>query len=210
MTHALKNSWKYILLVVICVVFLFPLAWALVCSVKPEAEILSYPPKWVPDVFTWSNYTTVLARYPYLDWAKNSIITAGLGTLLILLFSSLAAYALGRFEFRGKKLIYSVIVAMLLIPIQAYMIPLYLMCAKMGILNTYASIILPSVANVTSIFILTSFLRACRRSWKKRRESTDAASSAFSRRSCSRFPNRHFPRSPFLPLSPTGTASCGR
>ncbi|WBY64499.1 carbohydrate ABC transporter permease [Thermocaproicibacter melissae] len=159
MTHALKNSWKYILLVVICVVFLFPLAWALVCSVKPEAEILSYPPKWIPEIFTWSNYTTVLARYPYLDWAKNSIITAGLGTLLILLFSSLAAYALGRFEFRGKKLIYSVIVAMLLIPIQAYMIPLYLMCAKMGILNTYASIILPSVANVTSIFILTSFFK---------------------------------------------------
>lgn len=78
---------------------------------------------------------------------------------MILFLSSLAAYALGRFEFRGRKLIYGTIVTMLLIPIQAYMIPLYLMCAKIGLLNTYASIIFPSAANVTSIFILTSFFR---------------------------------------------------
>jgi ABC-type glycerol-3-phosphate transport system permease component len=104
-----------------------------------------------------SNYTTVLAKYPYFAWAGNSIITAGLGTLMILAFSSLAAYAFGRFEFKGRKVLYGLILAMMLIPIQAYMIPLYLMCAKIGILNTYAAIIFPSAANVTSIFILTSF-----------------------------------------------------
>lgn len=159
MTKGLKSSVKYILLVVICIIFLFPLAWAIVCSVKPEAEILSYPPKWIPTVFTMSNYTTVLERYTYLAWGENSIVTAVTGTLMILAFSSLAAYALGRFEFRGKKIIYGVILAMLLIPIQAYMIPLYLMCAKLGILNSYAAIIFPSAANVTSIFILTSFFK---------------------------------------------------
>lgn len=159
MTKGLKKSVKYILLVVICIVFLFPLAWALVCSVKPEAEILSYPPKWIPDVFTFSNYSTVLQKYTYLAWGENSIITAVAGTLMILAFSSLAAYAFGRFQFKGRKIIYGLIVAMLLIPIQAYMIPLYLMCAKIGLLNTYASIIFPSAANVTSIFILTSFFR---------------------------------------------------
>ncbi len=159
MTKELKSSAKYLLLIIICIVFLFPLAWAIVCSVKPEAEILSYPPKWIPTVFTMSNYSTVLAKYTYLAWGENSIITAVIGTLMILAFSSLAAYALGRFEFRGRKLIYGVILAMLLIPIQAYMIPLYLMCAKLGILNSYAAIIFPSAANVTSIFILTSFFK---------------------------------------------------
>ena len=159
MGKTLKQSLKYVLLVVICAVFLFPLAWALVCSVKPEAEILSYPPRWVPQTFTFSNYTTVLQKYPYLSWGANSLITYIAGTVLLLILSSLAAYALGRFRFRGRKLIYGTIVTMLLIPIQAYMIPLYLMCAKIGMLNTYSSIIFPSAANVTSIFILTSFFK---------------------------------------------------
>lgn len=159
MEKGMRQSLKYILLIAICVVFLFPLVWALACSIKPESEILSYPPKWIPDTFTVSNYTTVLEKYPYLSWGANSLITAVCGTLMILFLSSLAAYALGRFEFRGRKLIYGTIVTMLLIPIQAYMIPLYLMCAKIGLLNTYASIIFPSAANVTSIFILTSFFK---------------------------------------------------
>lgn len=159
MTKGLKKSVKYIVLVVICIVFLFPIAWALVSSVKPEAQIVSYPPKWIPDTFTMSNYSTVLAKYPYFSWGMNSVITAVLGTLMILAFASLAAYAFGRFEFKGRKFLYGLIIAMMLIPIQAYMIPLYLMCAKIGILNSYAAIIFPSAANVTSIFILTSFFR---------------------------------------------------
>lgn len=159
MEKGIKQLPKYVLLLIICIVFLFPLAWALACSIKPEAEILSYPPKWIADAPSLSNYTTVLEKYPYLSWGMNSLITAILGTLMILFLSSLAAYALGRFEFRGRKLIYGTIVTMLLIPIQAYMIPLYLMCAKIHLLNTYAAIIFPSAANVTSIFILTSFFR---------------------------------------------------
>lgn len=159
MTKGLKKSIKYIVLLIVSVITLFPLAWGIVCSFKPEAEILSYPPRWIAKVFTTSNYTQVLQKYPYLAWAKNSIITTIVGTLLILVFASLAAYALGRFQFRGKKIIYGTIVAMLLVPIQAYVIPLYLMCAKLQMLNSYAAIIFPSVANVTSIFILTSFFK---------------------------------------------------
>lgn len=155
----LRGSIKYIVTILICIVFLFPIAWALVCSIKPEADITSYPPKWIPDVATLSNYSVVLQKYPYLSWMKNSVITAVAGTLLILVLSSFAAYAFARFQFKGKKLIYGTIVAMLLIPIQAYMIPLFLLCSKIGLLNTYAGIILPSAANVTSIFILTSFFK---------------------------------------------------
>lgn len=155
----LRGSVKYIVTILICIVFLFPIAWALVCSIKPEADITSYPPKWIPDLATLSNYSLVLQKYPYLSWMKNSVITAVAGTLLILVLSSFAAYAFARFQFKGKKLLYGTIVAMLLIPIQAYMIPLFLLCSKIGLLNTYAGIILPSAANVTSIFILTSFFK---------------------------------------------------
>ena len=114
----LRGNVKYIVTILICIVFLFPIAWALVCSVKPETDITSYPPKWIPDIATLSNYTQVLERYPYLSWMKNSLITAVTGTVLILILSSLAAYALARYRFRGRKIIYGTIVAMLLIPIR--------------------------------------------------------------------------------------------
>ena len=127
MAKKLRGSIKYIVTILICIVFLVPIVWSLSCSLKPEADIVSYPPKWIPDVVTFSNYIQVLEKYPYLSWAKNSIITSVAGTGLILVLSSLAAYAFGRFQFRGKKLLYSVVVAMLLIPIQAYMIPLFLL-----------------------------------------------------------------------------------
>ncbi len=155
----IAKGMTYIILLAVCVIFLFPLAWAIVSSIKPENDIVTYPPRWIPEIMTLSNYTLVLEKYPYLKWGLNSIITAVLGTGLILILSSLASYAFGRFNFKGKKVLYAMIVAMLLIPIQAYMVPLFLLMSKMNMLNSYASIILPSAANVTSIFILTSFFK---------------------------------------------------
>ncbi len=155
----IKKSLKYIVMLIICIVILMPIAWTLVSSLKPELDIVKFPPKWIPDVITFSNYLTVLDKYPYLSWAKNSLITSVVGTGLILILSSMAAYAFARFEFRGRKLLYGMIIMMLLIPIQAYMIPLFLLTSKIGLINKLTGVILPSVANVTSIFILTSFFK---------------------------------------------------
>lgn len=157
---AVSQTLKYILLLVISIIFIFPILWSVICSFKPEIDIVSYPPKWIPNVVTISNYATVLSKYPYLKWGYNSVFVTVVSTLLILLLSSLAAYALGRFHFKGRKLIYGTIITMLLIPIQAYVVPLFLICSKMNLLNTYSSIILASTANVTSIFILTSFFKS--------------------------------------------------
>lgn len=154
------NILKYLLLAITCIIFVFPILWSLICSFKPENDIVSYPPRWIPKVVTLGNYVQVLLKYPYLRWAYNSTIVTVISTLLILALSSLAAYALGRFEFKGRKLIYGTIIAMLLIPIQAYVVPLFLLTSKLGLLNTFASIIFASTANVTSIFILTSFFKS--------------------------------------------------
>jgi multiple sugar transport system permease protein len=89
----------------------------------------------------------------------NSLIVAVAGTLGILVASTMAAYAMARFHFRGRRLLYQTIIVMLLVPIQAYVVPLYLMAGKMDLLNTLQGLILPSVANVTSIFILHAFFK---------------------------------------------------
>lgn len=142
------------------VVFLFPLLWSLISSLKPEANIVSYPPKWIPDKMTLDNYLMVLQNYPYLSWMKNSVYMTVASTIFVLVLTTPAAYAFGRLHFRGKKILFTLVVSMLLIPIQAYIVPLFLLVSKLGILNTYSSIILVAGANVTSVFILTSFFKS--------------------------------------------------
>jgi len=149
----------YLVVIMACLFFILPVVWTVISSLKPEADIQSYPPAWIPRELTLSNYRTVLTKFPYFTWMANSLIVAVAGTLGILIASTMAAYAMARFRFRGRRLLYQTIIVMLLVPMQAYVIPLYLMVGKMDLLNTLQGLILPSVANVTSIFILHAFFR---------------------------------------------------
>ena len=159
MNASIKRIITYVLLIFTGAMFLFPLLWSLVSSVKPENDIVSYPPEWIPYNFTMENYTSVLEKYPYLSWGLNSIILTVSSTALVLVIASLAAYAFGRLQFRFKKVLFGLIVSMLLIPMQAYIVPLFFMMSTIHLLNSYASIILVAGANVTSVFILTSFFK---------------------------------------------------
>lgn len=156
----IKKIPVYIIMLLTSAIFLFPLLWSLISSLKPEANIVSYPPKWIPDEITLDNYLLVLQNYPYLSWMMNSVYMTVASTIFVLILTTLAAYAFGRLHFRGKKILFTLVVSMLLIPIQAYIVPLFLLVSKLGILNTYSSIILVAGANVTSVFILTSFFKS--------------------------------------------------
>ena len=153
------NAVLYLVVIMACLFFILPVVWTVISSLKPESDIQSYPPAWIPRELTLSNYRTVLSKFPYFTWMANSLIVAVAGTLGILIASTMAAYAMARFRFRGRRLLYQTIIVMLLVPMQAYVIPLYLMAGKMDLLNTLQGLILPSVANVTSIFILHAFFR---------------------------------------------------
>ena len=159
MSNAIKKLITYVLLIFTGVLFLFPLLWSLISSVKPENDIVSYPPNWIPVNFTMENYAKVLEKYPYLSWGLNSVIMTVSSTILVLVIASLAAYAFGRLKFRFKKPLFALVVSMLLIPMQAYIVPLFFMMSTLNLLNSYASVILVAGANVTSVFILTSFFR---------------------------------------------------
>ncbi|MCM3039175.1 carbohydrate ABC transporter permease [Paenibacillus motobuensis] len=154
----LKNTLTCVAMAFMGVIFLFPLLWSVVSSLKPEAEIMNYPPKWIAD-FTLINYKSVLAQYPYTGWMMNSLIITILSTLLVLVLTTPAAYAFGRLNFKGKKVIFTLIVSMLLIPIQAYIVPLFLLVSKLKLLNTFVALILVAGANVISVYILTSFFK---------------------------------------------------
>ena len=95
----------YLALVLAGLFFVIPVLWTVISSLKPENDIQSYPPHWIPNPFTTESYRTVLSSYPYLRWMLNSVVISVVGTVGILICSTLAAYALARFQFGGRRLL---------------------------------------------------------------------------------------------------------
>jgi ABC-type glycerol-3-phosphate transport system permease component len=149
----------YVLMIVAALVFIAPLLWMVSTAFKPAGQVLSYPPRWIPLTPTLANFSYILHGYAFGRWWINSILAALASTVLVLFVDSLAAYALARMRFIGSGLIYALILSMLLVPIQVAIIPLYLLFSSAAMLDTLPAVFLPTVANVTGIFILRQFFR---------------------------------------------------
>ncbi|NMD37793.1 MAG: carbohydrate ABC transporter permease [Christensenellaceae bacterium] len=162
-----KPTWKtilqYLLILVLAFIFLFPVLWAVLSSFKTEQNVVAYPPQIIPQPVVYDNYVTVISRYPFMNWMLNSVIITVGSTLLVLVISSLAAYPFARMNFKFKGPLFALITAMMLIPIQGYMIPLFKILSEIGMRKTpeltNLSLILTAGANITSLFILTSFFK---------------------------------------------------
>ena len=150
-----KNLWLYLLLSAIALGMLFPLLWLIGTSLKsPSENIFSFPPQLLPSEPTLENFRVVWQTYPFGRYLFNSTIVALLTVGLNLLFCSLAAYPLARLNFRGRDLIFALIVATIMIPFQIVMIPLYIITVKLGLVDNYLGVILPSLASAFGIFLL--------------------------------------------------------
>ena len=145
----------YLLLTAIALVMLFPMLWLVGTSFKsPTENIFSFPPQLIPQEPTLTNFVTVWQTYPFANYLLNSAIVAIVTVSLNLLFCSLAAYPLARLNFTGRKLLFTIIVATIVIPFQIVMIPLYILVVNLGLRNTYLGVILPNLASAFGIFLL--------------------------------------------------------
>ena len=160
MSSERRFSGKLVLLILclaIAALSLFPTLWMLATSLKPDPLIPTWPPKWYAGVVTLANYLNVFTGYPFLYWLRNSVAVSLISTALTIFLGSLAGYAFARFKFRGKNLLFLLAVATIIIPQEITIIPLYISMTKIGIANTYLSLILPLVANPVSIFLFKQF-----------------------------------------------------
>lgn len=147
---------NYILLAAIALAMLFPLLWLLSTSLKsPTENIYQFPPQLWPSQPTLQNFAKVWQYYPFGRYLLNSALVAALAVCLNLLFCSLAAYPLARLRFRGRELIFSAVVATIMIPFQLVMTPLFILVAvRLGLSDTYLGIIFPTIASAFGIFLL--------------------------------------------------------
>jgi putative chitobiose transport system permease protein len=150
-----RSFLNYGVLSAIAVFMLIPLVWLVSTSFKsPSEDIFQFPPQLLPSQPTIDNFVTVWQSNPFGRDLLNSTIVSVLTVALNLLFCSLAAYPLARLSFRGREVIFSAIVATILIPFQIVMIPLYVLAVQLGLRNSYLGVIFPAIASAFGIFLL--------------------------------------------------------
>ena len=145
------SSARYAFLIAFGLVMLVPLLFVLYVSVLPTS---SYPGVVGPAGWTLDNYVYVFQHAPIGRWYLNTAIVTLCVVAGAVIVNTLAGWALARFRFRGKGLIFLAVVAILMIPLQAYLIPLYLQIVDLGWLNTFQALIIPFLANPLLIFLM--------------------------------------------------------
>lgn len=150
---------SYIVLVIIALLVLLPLLWMLSTSLKPKAFLFTQQIQWIPQRITLKNYTDLLndPSVPIVRWFINSIGIAVASTVLILIIDSLAAYAYARMEFPGRKFLFTAMLATLFMPGLMFLIPNFLTIFNLGLLDSYAGVILPGLAGVFGVCFLRQF-----------------------------------------------------
>jgi len=151
---------KYMLLITLFIIVLFPLIWLVLSSFKTEKEIIGFPPAILGTSYTIKSFTRIFTNIPFGDYIKNTIIFAGGSTLLAVTFDSMAGYAFSRLDFKGKNLIFMFVLLTMMMPFQVMMIPLFLESNYLGMLNTYQGLILPKATTAFGIFMMRAYFTA--------------------------------------------------
>ena len=149
---------KHALLIVIGVLFIIPFVWLVSTSLKPAKQIFLLPPQWIPDPFTWSNYPEALTYIPFFQYMGNTFYIALFNVIALTLSSSFIAYGFARIPWPGRNVVFSIVIATLMIPYAVTLIPTFLIFRKLGWVGTYNPLTVPALfGDAFSIFLLRQF-----------------------------------------------------
>lgn len=143
-----------LVLVILALMVLIPVVWMTFSAFKPEKEIISWPPTFIPDSFTLQNFSDVQVRIDIIRYVINSIIYAGGTTALAVVVNCMAGYAYAFYDFKGKTAMFLMTLATMMVPFQVIMVPLFLVVYKMGMYDSYWGLIIPRAAVAGSIFMM--------------------------------------------------------
>ena len=126
-----------VMLIILALLVLVPVIWMVFSAFKPEKEIISWPPTFIPNSFTLENFTDVQDRIDILRYILNSVIYAGGTTALAVVVNCMAGYAYAFYDFKGKTGMFLMTLATMMVPFQVIMVPLFLVVYKMGMYDSY-------------------------------------------------------------------------
>ncbi|MFO7882266.1 MAG: carbohydrate ABC transporter permease [Kosmotogaceae bacterium] len=153
----IKTFIRYVVLIALATVFLFPIYWMFASSLKSPSEIFEFPPKLFSDNPVWSNYSKVFTQVPFLRYMLNTFFVASVVTVVALLLHSMAAYSLARLKYPAQGALFILVISTLMIPVAAVLIPLFIIVRSFGWTDTYAGLIIPAIPHAFGIFFLRQF-----------------------------------------------------
>ncbi|MFV0413828.1 MAG: carbohydrate ABC transporter permease [Oscillospiraceae bacterium] len=156
----LKIVFSLLTAVLLLLVFFVPFYWMIVTSIKSVGEVLLFPPSLWPESPQWDNFLRAVTAVPFAQYTVNSMVVT-LGILVCQLVTVIpAAYAFARYRFRGRSFFFGLTMTTMMIPGQLIFLPIFLLFSKWGLINSYATLILPFASSAFGIFMLRqSFMR---------------------------------------------------
>ena len=155
----LSTTGYYVVSAVIAVVSMIPFLWMISTSLKTQGAVMTIPIQWIPEEPTLQAYVDVFTTFSFARTVGNSLFIAVSYTCITLLSSSMAAFAFTKIHFRGNDLLLKVYLATMMIPTQVTMIPLFVVMNRLGLINSYSSVIMPSLFRHFAVFMLVQQMR---------------------------------------------------
>ena len=145
-------------LTVFSLIMMYPMAWMLMTSFKSNADIQINKTKFFPEKWTIEGYQTAFEKAPIAQWFINSILVVVVVTAAVIITSTLIGYIFAKYEFKGKKVLFVLLLATMMVPPQVTMIPRYLMIQEMHLFNTLGALIVPGLVSAFSIYMARQFI----------------------------------------------------
>lgn len=146
--------------IVLAALWAFPLLWALSTSLRPELETVATRFHWLPHTWTLDAYRKTLSAGNVVRWLLNSFIVALLVTVVTMAISLMAAYAFSQLRFKGRAIVFGIAMLGFLLPFEALLVPLFRTMHQLGLINSYAGIVLPQVVSPVVIYVFKQFFDA--------------------------------------------------
>jgi len=152
------RAWLYVVLGLGLVLVVTPFVWMALGALKTEGELRANPPTWLPREATWDNFRELFTRLDFPQFFANSVGVALAVTLGNLLFCSMLGYAFAKIDFWGRRWLFRLVLATLMIPGMVTLVPLFVLVSNLGMVNTYWGLILPFLAGPFGVFLMRQFM----------------------------------------------------
>jgi len=149
-----RNIDAYLVLTLGGLIMIFPFVWQVIMSLSTQAEVTSVPPTLVPEQLTWGNYVDVFDLMPFASQFTVSATVTAMRVVVQMLLCAMAGYAFARMRFRGRGILFALLLSILMVPNQIYLIPQYSIIQNMGLLNTALGIAMPGLFSAFGTFLL--------------------------------------------------------
>jgi multiple sugar transport system permease protein len=155
----LQSTFVYVSLIILSIVCLTPFFWMVSTSLKNKISMWAFPPQWIPEDFEWQNYITIFKVVPLGHYMLNTLTIEFFVIIGQIVSCTLVAYGFARFKFRGRDVLFMIMLATMLIPEQVTFIPLFLLFSKIGWVDTYLPLTVPAFfANAFFVFLMRQYL----------------------------------------------------